>query len=161
MSMYGEAIRSRLPHPSVLHDSEHPMSKIIDNTFGELFDNYDVQGWLNQFFLMEADDEYLDIHGRQYGVMRRLDESDDDYRERIIYTLLGHITVYYLDDMYNLDLYPQLQSEADYTSATTLLSDNMYLQGDDIRGYYVDTDDSTKSILEKKFILDTEQIKWL
>ena len=159
MSMFGESIRSRLPHPSVLHDSEHPMSKIIDNTFGELFDKYDVQEWFNQFFLTDATGDYLDIHGKQYGVMRKLDETDDDYRERIIYTLMGHITAHYLIDIYNLELYPKLDST--YTPTTTLLSDNEYLQGDDIKGYYAKTDDTTKAILNKKFILEGDCVTWL
>lgn len=158
MSMYGEAIRSRLPQPSILHDNEHPMSKIIDNTFGELFDKYDVQEWFNQFFLTDATGDYLDIHGKQYGVMRRIDETDESYRERIIYTMMGHLTVNYLKDIYGLELYPQISTT--YTN-NTLLSDNEYLQGEGDTGYYAKTDDSTKNILNKKFILEEDQIVWL
>ena len=159
MSFYGEAIISRLPLHSPLKNSSHPMNQIIQNTIGEWLDHYDVHGWLLQSFINDATGAYLDLHGRQYGVKRKLDESDDNYRQRIIYEMLGHLTTEYLRDVYGVQLYTE--SDSEFVLGETLVSDNPYIVNlPSITGFLGVADETTQRILNRKFVLD-RSITWL
>ena len=160
MSIYGEAIISRLPLHSVLHDTSHPMNQIIQNTIGEWLDHYDVVEWFHQFFVTDATGAYLDLHGKQYGVKRKIDESDEDYRQRIVYAILKHLTVNYLIDVYDVQLYTRPSDT--FVSGSTLVSDNPYILNDtSITGFLgVAPDESTENTLNKKFVIE-DVITWL
>ena len=97
----------------------------------------------------------MDLHGQTYGVRRKVDESDTDYRKRIIYETLGHVTVNFLIDVYGVELYTK-SSDFD-ASDNTLTSDNQYLASDGFMGI---ADSTTKNILNKKFVLGTN-IVWV
>ena len=90
MSVFGEEIIDRLHENCSLRNINNPVRKIIDNGVGEWFDNYDDQDFFNMFFLTDAVGAYLDEWGKIYGVKRKQDELDDDYRNRIIYDVLGY-----------------------------------------------------------------------
>lgn len=155
MSDFGEEIINRLPRHSSLHNKNHPMRKIIDGTIGEWLQNQEDTDWFSQFFLTEATGKYLDLHGQTFGLLRKLDESDEDYRARIIYESLGHLTSDFLINVYDVKLYSYIP---DFNlEENTLVSDNHYISG---QGYLADADDTVKNILNRKFVLGSE-VTWL
>ena len=154
MSEYGEEILDRLPENSSLKSPNNPARKIFINTVGEWLDNFDDN--FNNLFLTQAIGEYIDCHGREYGVYRKLNENDEDYKKRIIYQLIGHLTVDYLINVYKVNLYVNIP---DYNpDSNQLTSDNYYINSE--HGFMASTDDLTKSILNKKFVLGSG-VKWI
>lgn len=155
MSDFGEEIINRLPAHSSLHKSDNPMRRIIDDGLGSWLDNFEDEDFFNQFFLESATDGYLDVWGRFYGVKRKIDESDEDYRKRIIYTGQGHLTVDYLVNLYDMLLYTYVSNFS--IEENSLISDNPYNANN---GFYGLCDEVTQEILDKKFILDNG-VEWL
>ena len=109
---------------------------------------------MEQFFLQDATGKYLDLHGNDFGLPRKIDESDDDYRNRIIYESLGHLTTYFLKTVYNVELYVKVN---DFDKDTMLTSDNEYISDSGFMGV---VDETTQKILEKKFVL-VSGVTWL
>lgn len=140
---------------SNLAKKDNAMGKLIDYTVGEWLQNVDESDFINQLFLQEATGKYLDVQGSIYNVKRKIDESDDDYRQRIVYECLGHLTVDFLVDVYNLEVYYFIE---DFNvNDNTLTSDNPFLN---VNGFMAVADAETRSILDKKFVLDNT-ISWL
>lgn len=155
MTENGERILDSIPETSSLSNPDNPMYKIIDYAVGGFLDAFEDKDLDSQFFLNTATGKYLDLHGEDYNIRRKLDESDEDYRQRIIYESLGRVTVDFLIKIYGVELYVYVP---DFNvNNNTLVSDNPYISRD---GYYAIVDENTKKILDKKFILDTD-IKWL
>jgi hypothetical protein len=154
MSEYGEEILERLSENSSLKSSNNPARKVIMNTLGEWLDNYDDN--FENLFLNESVGEYIDCHGREYGVYRKLNESDEDYKKRIIYQILGHLTADYLINIYNVNLYVDIPNYNPNNNELT--SDNHYIS--DENGFMALADEVTRSILNKKFVLGSG-IRWL
>lgn len=155
MSVFGEGIIDRLNENCQLRKPDNPVRKIIDNSIGEWLDKYYESSKWEQFFLQEATDGYLDVIGLSYGVYRRIDESDDDYRDRIVYEALGHLTANYLESVYGLTLYSYVENFD--VDDNTLVSDNPYLN---VGKFMSIADTDTKNILNKKFIIG-EGIEWV
>lgn len=156
MSIFGEGLIERLHQDTILRDPSNPMRKILDDGVGEWLDRFDDEYLGEMVFLESATGKWLDLHGKEYNVPRRLNESDDDYRERIVYEALEHLTSDYLVSVYGVKLYsfvPLFDARDN-----TLVSDNPYLCISGLMGEA--SDDSLISILGKKFILDNE-IYWL
>jgi len=154
MSEYGEEILERLSENSSLKSANNPARKVIMNTLGEWLDNYDDN--FENLFLNESVGEYIDCHGREYGVYRKLNESDEDYKKRIIYQILGHLTADYLINIYNVNLYVDIPNYNPNNNELT--SDNHYIS--DENGFMALADEVTRSILNKKFVLGSG-IRWL
>lgn len=155
MTENGERILDSIPETSSLSNPNNPMYKIIDYAVGGYLDDFEDKDLDSQLFLNTATGKYLDLHGQDYNIRRKLNESDDDYRQRIIYESLGQITIDFLVNVYNVELYSYVQ---DFNlNNNTLVSDNPYLSRE---GYLAIVDEETKEILDKKFILDTD-IEWL
>lgn len=155
MSENGEVILDMMRDSSALHNLDNHMRKIIDNTIGAWLDDFEDKDFNSQLFLTSATGKYLDLHGKDYGIKRKIDESDDDYRQRIIYESLGHVTVNFLLDVYNVNLYVFID-DFDVTS-NTLTSDNPYISHD---GFLAVADKTTRDILNKKFVLNTN-VTWV
>lgn len=155
MTENGEQILDMIPETSQLSQPDNPMYKIIDYAVGGWLDNFEEKDLDSQFFLNTATGKYLDLHGEDYGIRRRLDESDEEYRERIIYESLGHVTVGFLIDVYNVELYVYVSDFS--VTDNTLTSDNPYIYD---KGFLAVSNQNTKDILDKKFILDTN-LTWL
>lgn len=153
LSLFGEEIINRLDN-HYLKDENNPMNRILNYTVGDWLENEFNDDFFEQFFLNEATGEYLDLHGLDFGVKRRIDESDIDYRKRIIYESLGHLTFNYFHEVHNVDLY----SFVDDFNVTenTLVSDNPYYN---LNGFLGFADEETKQNLNKRFII--EGITWL
>lgn len=77
--MYIEGILERLN----LTDSISPEGfKVLDGTIGEWLEHHEPVFY--HFFVHLASGEYLDLHGRENGLIRFENESDEDFRKRIL-----------------------------------------------------------------------------
>ena len=144
MSFYGTGIIERLPVNSQLQNPDNPMHNIIQNTIGELLDNFEID--YDQFFLQDATGKYLDLHGKQYGIGRRNNESDEEYRNRIILGAYEYATVKVLTEIYGVEFYANVDNFENNTNL--LCSDNPYLTNE-LMGFI---SDEVYNILDEKFI---------
>ena len=155
MTDIGEEMIDRLPETSALRNIDNPMRNIIVNGIGGWFQDCDDKEFFSQFFIQEASGKYLDLHGQTFGVKRKLDESDEDYLQRIIYLTLSHLTVDFLRDVYNVNVYNRV---SDFNvNDNDLTSDNPYLASNKFMGV---VDEDTQNILNKMFVLGAG-FKWL
>ena len=143
-----ELIRELLPLGSALQEDGNPLRVVLDRTVGEWLDGFEQP--FEQLFLTTATGGWLDAHGRQYGVPRKLDETDEDYRQRIVYEKLDELTPSLLVDVYGVRLFSLVDDFNVY--GNSLVSDNPYLGSDGFMGV---ADDTVIGILDKKFILGT------
>lgn len=144
MSFYGTGIIERLPINSQLQNPNNPMHNIIQNTIGELLDNFEID--YDQFFLQDATGKYLDLHGKQYGIGRKNNESDEEYRNRIILSAYEYATVKVLTEIYGVKFYANVDNFENNTNL--LCSDNPYLT-DELMGFI---SEEVYNILDEKFI---------
>lgn len=144
MSFYGTGIIERLPVNSQLQNPDNPMHNIIQNTIGELLDNFEID--YDQFFLQDATGKYLDLHGKQYGIGRKNNESDEEYRNRIILCAYEYATVKVLTEIYGVEFYANVDNFENNTNL--LCSDNPYLTNE-LMGFI---SDEVYNILDEKFI---------
>ena len=152
--VFGEGIIERLPMHSVLHNEDNPFRRVFIGTVGAILDDFDIYDSMEGVYLQSATGVYLDAHGEDLGVKRRLDEGDDDYRARLTYEVLGYLTVNYLVTVYGLTLYSYVE---DFDpSDNTLVSDNPYASTE----YMSIASEDIQQILEGKFIVDGG-ITWL
>ena len=149
MSDFGEKLFSLLPMHSNLQKKDNPLRKVLDNSVGEWFDHFDVQDYYDNLFLDTATRGYLDRFGQDYGVIRQLGESDDDYRERIIQEKFDKLTPEYLRVLYGVELYTLVGGFN--PEDNTLVSDNPYYNKDLFMGV---ANNEVRQILEEKFILN-------
>lgn len=147
MSDFVDMLVEMLPMHSELQKEDNPFRKVLDRTVGAYMDDFEIP--YEQIFLTSATGGWLDAHGKDYGIPRKIDETDEHYRERIIYEKLDHLTPQLLKDMYNVELFTY-RNDFDVTD-NTLVSDNPYINNGGFLGL-VDSD--TADILDKKFILD-------
>lgn len=155
MSDFGEEIINRLPETSSLHDKDNPARKLLNKSIGEWLFAFEEANWFDMFFIDSSEEVYLDLHGKEYNVKRRIGESDESYRKRIIYETLGHLTVDYLLTVYDLRVYVFVEDFS--VNDNDLTSDNPYLSS---HGFMVVADDNVKNILNNKFVLDSN-VSWL
>ena len=155
MTLYGDEIINRLPPTTGLKDPHNPFSLLINCGVGGWLDEYDESDFLEMAFITDAKGKWLDLHGSQYGVTRQKDESDDHYRQRIILVSMGHLTMEYLCDVFDLEVYYAVDGFSESNMVFT--TDNPYLAN--IR-LMVKCSSSVKAILESKFPVG-EGIVWL
>ena len=144
--MFIEAILERLGN-SNLQKSDNPGRIVLDGTIGEYLENYD-----NHFldmFLTRADGSYLDAHGKDFGIYRRENEGDDDYRNRI---LLERSMLDTTSDFSKLDISLWVYFE-DVTDKNQLTSRNEYLKENHDTGYIFIATGSDEEYLKNKFIM--------
>ena len=144
MSFYGTGIIERLPVNSQLQNPNNQMHIIIQNTIGELLDNFEID--YDQFFLQDATGKYLDLHCKQYGIGRKNNESDEKYRNRIILGAYEYATVKVLTEIYGVKFYANVDNFENNTNL--LCSDNPYLT-DKLMGFI---SEEVYNILDEKFI---------
>lgn len=152
MSDFINVLIDMLPVHSQLQKKDNSLRKVLDYTLGEYMDNLADIG--DMLFLDSATGGWLDAFGRDYGVSRRLDESDDSYRERIIFEKLEYLTAHNLQEIYGLPLFAYVSS-FDATD-NDLTSDNPYIAD----RYMSIANTDLQNTLNKKFILDGG-ITWL
>ena len=152
MSVFMEMLVELLPLGSALQKEDNELRKVLDRSVGEFMDSLELP--FDELFLTSASGGWLDAHGKDYGVTRRLDEDDESYRERIVFEKLEYLTVGNLLSVYGLELFAFV-SDFDATE-NTLTSDNPYLSS----RYMGVADETTRDILDKKFVLGAE-VTWL
>lgn len=154
MSFSGEAFLDLLSEKSSLKNENNPVRKVIMNTIGEWLDNHDITDLFDNVFINTANKGYLDLFGKDFDVPRQVGETDEDYRERIVFEKLEYLTAKNLIDVYDLTLYSYIPNFN--PSNNTLTSDNPY-----ISDYYMSyASKDLQKILNSKFILDSD-IVWL
>ena len=150
-----DALVDLLPEHSSLKRMDNQLRKVLDGSVGEWFDRHSIQSLYNGLFLTSASGRYLDLHGRDFGVSRRLDEDDDHYRERIVFEKLEYLTAHNLINIYGLTLYTYVD---DFDIKDNVLtSDNPFIPSNN---YISVADNDLISILDKKYVLDNS-IYWL
>jgi hypothetical protein len=155
VSLFGSAILERLSVGSPASDPNNPFYKVFDNSVGEWLDNFDVDRFHEDLFVNMASGKWLDLHGEQYDVHRHVDESDEDYRERVIQHTMGRLTPVLLCADFGLDLYGNVSGFS--VDDNTLLSDNYYVGASD--GFICFTSGDTKALIERSFVIN-EAVEW-
>lgn len=79
--MYIEQIVERLNNP-YLKQVDNPGRMVLDGTIGEYLEHYNNHHY--DYYISTAAGKYLDLHGQEYSLIRREDETDDSFRRRII-----------------------------------------------------------------------------
>ena len=95
-----DTVSSLMPSSSSFDGSD--VQEILDQTIGKYFDDMEVriEELLDAPFLTEASGDYLDLlHGILYGVKRKIDEDDMDYRIRLIFQAKDKLRVKELEDL--------------------------------------------------------------
>lgn len=152
MTQFVDVMMDCMPNHSKLQNKNNAFRQVLDKTIGAWFEaNPDVY---EEVFLTSATGGWLDAHGRDYGVSRKLGESDDDYRERIIFEKLEYLTVRNLMEIYGLELFVYVSGFD--VDDNTLTSDNPYLSD----RYMAFASNELQNILNKKFIIE-DMIEWL
>ena len=153
--MFGEAIIDRLHPDCSLRDESNPVRSVLLGTVGAILDDFDLYDSMEAPYLQNATGVYLDLHGKDLGVTRKYQESDDDYRKRLFYEVLGVLSVAYLLNVYNLTLYSKVDDFS--VDGLTLTSDNPYIRD---TGFMSTASDEIQSILESKFVIGGG-IEWI
>lgn len=147
MSDFVDMLVDMLPLHSELQKTGNQVRQVLDNSVGEYMDaETDI---FDQLFLTSASGSWLDVHGRDYGVFRRDGETDESYRERIVFEKLEYLTARNLQEIYGLTLYCYVASFD--PSDNDLTSDNPYA----CKEYMCYAEDDLQAVLERKFILGT------
>ena len=150
--MFIEGIIQRLNNPE-LKKSDNGGRIVLDGTIGEYLENYN-----NHFldlFLKHATGKYLDLHGLEYNIIRKEDESDISYRNRII---TEKSIIQNIDNFLNLDTSLWVHFRG-VTDGDTLTSRNPYLKNKHNDNYVLICFSENKDYLTDKFIL--EDVLWV
>ena len=147
MSDFVPMLVDMLPRHSSLQSVDNPLRVVLDRSLGEFMDRVDSEVVFDGLFLQSASGGWLDAHGRDYGVVRKQDESDKDYRNRIIFEKLEYLTVRNLQEIYGVALYVLVDTFN--PSENMLTSDNPYLDNE----YMAVADETTREIINNKFVV--------
>ena len=152
MSVFMDMIVDMLPAHSPLQKTDNQVRTVLDKTMGEYMDNFDTP--FDELFLDTATGGWLDAFGKDYNIPRKLDESDDDYRQRIVYEKKDNLTVGLLYQVYEVKLFSKVDNFN--PSNNDLTSDNPYIA----KEYMGIASDDVEEILNRKFIMDSG-VTWL
>ena len=147
MSDFVPMLVDMLPRHSSLQSVDNPLRVVLDRSLGEFMDTVDSEVVFDGLFLQSASGGWLDAHGRDYGVARRLGESDEDYRSRIVFEKLEYLTVRNLQEIYGVELF--VLADTFNPSLNMLTSDNTYISSE----YIGVADNDTQAIINGKFII--------
>ena len=146
MSIFIKMLCDMLPMASNLQDTNNSVRKVLDYSVGEYMDN--LPDIFDELFLTSATGGWLDAWGKDFGVLRKVDESDDDYRQRILFEKLEYLTAKNLSEIYGVELYSAFDGFNPVENDLT--SDNPYLTD-----WFVGVaPEEIQKILNNKFVLD-------
>ena len=131
-----------------------PFEDFLNNSIGyflELIEN-GVTSMNEGCFINTAEGKYLDLWGKDLGIPRLNEESDEDYRTRLMISPLEQFTINTVYELYDLQLMTKPTSTSNLN--LTLMSDNHFLNNK----YYVDCSDEVWNELNKKFL--TANVLW-
>jgi hypothetical protein len=83
---FWRTIELRLHEESQLHHPLNEVKKILKSYINGALNEYDEfdQDLIKDAFLKTCTDVYLDERGAEYGLLRNTDETDDEFRSRIM-----------------------------------------------------------------------------
>lgn len=146
LTIYTKGIIERINNEA-LHDENNDFVRVLDGTVGEYLENR--QNHFLDTFLVMAEGDFLDIHGKMYGIFRKQDESDEAYRNRII---LNKSILQRTTDFSKLDIGIWIYKDG-VTDKDTLTSRNPYLKEEHDEDYIFIISGNDVQYLEKKFLL--------
>ena len=147
LTVYTRGIIERINNEA-LHDENNDFVRVLDGTVGEYLENR--RNHFLDVFLTMAEGDFLDIHGKMYGIFRKEDESDDDYRNRII---LNRSILQRTTDFSKLEIGFWVYKDG-VTNKDTLTSRNPYLKEKHDDDYVFIVSGEDVSYLQKKFLLN-------
>ena len=146
--MYLDVLLERLNNP-YLKNPNNQGRQVLDGTVCEYLEHYDNH--ILDLWLCVAKSDYLDVLGAVYGVIRKDEESDNDYRSRIQadISMVDSAT-----DIRNAGAELYCKTTGDFGDKWT--SDNLYLGNTAFWGH---ADTNTKDYLDRKFMIG--DITWV
>ena len=91
----GDEMLEQVHRFSELRSPSNEIHQLFVELIGRWIDEYDVVENIRKYSLKYATQEVLDLWGYQYGIYRKENENDDDFRQRIINKQLELFTVPY------------------------------------------------------------------
>ena len=160
--MYIESIIDNLNNP-YLKQTNNEGRKVLDGTIGEYLEQYDTD-MFSYIFLNRATGKYLDIIGEEYGLIRKEDETDNAFRNRINIekTFLESTNDFKKIDVQLFTYNQYFINELNNTSSKSwhMVSDNTLIRNNDRDYMFIGvTDEETKEYVKNKFIV--EDILWV
>ena len=152
LNIYAKALQDRLNNEALQSD-ENEFIKIYDGTLGEYLTNHD-----NHFldvFLLTASGDYLDIHADIFGLKRRENETDEEFRQRI---KTDELLIERTTDFEKLDCQLWIYKDG-VTDNDTLTSRNTYLKDEHDENYVFIGTGTDSEYIQSKFLLG--DILWL
>lgn len=147
VGIYTKALQERINNEA-LQDDENEFIKIYDGCVNEYLENR--RNHFLDTFLVMAERDYLDIHGKMYNLFRKKDESDEDYRNRII---LNKSLLQRTSDFSKLDIGFWVYKSG-VTDKDTLTSRNQYLKDQHDEDYFFIVSGQDIKYLQQKFLLN-------
>ena len=147
LGVYTKALQERLNNEALQSD-ENEFIKIFDGCVNEYLENR--RNHFLDTFLTMAEGNFLDIHGKMYGLFRKKDESDDDFRNRII---LNKSILQRTTDFSKLNIGFWVYKDG-VTDKDTLTSRNPYLKQNHDDDYVFIVSGEDINLLQKKFLLN-------
>lgn len=148
--MYIEGILERLNLQD--HISEEGYC-VLDGTIGEWLEHHD-KPFLN-YFISTATGKYLDFIGKEHDLVRRENESDDSYRERI---LIEMRIVDSTTDIMGTGVTLWIYDENVLNGDEYLTSKNVSLKENSSHVFLGHADDLTREYIDGKFLVQGEII---
>ena len=149
---YTDGILERINNPN-LQNPNNAGRIVLDGTIFSYLEHYDNH--ILDMFLTRADGNYLDAHGKDFGIFRRENESDASYRNRI---LLERSMLDTTSDFSKLDVNLWVYFSG-VLNKNQLTSRNEYLKGEHDSDYVFIASGSDREYLETKFLLN--DIRWM
>ena len=143
---YTDGILERINNPN-LQNPNNAGRIVLDGTIFSYLEHYDNH--ILDMFLTRADGNYLDAHGKDFGIFRRENESDASYRNRI---LLERSMLDSTVDFSKLDVDLFVYFD-DVLNKNQLTSRNEYLKNNHDLDYVFIATGTDKDYLQNKFIL--------
>ena len=138
-------ITDLLPVNSNIHGT--PFEDLINNTIGYFLEmiEEEVDAMNDGCFIDTAEGRYLDLWGKDYGIPRLNDETDEDYRKRLKILPLERFNIQTLYEVYDLQLLTRNDTSF---NDLKLYSDNHFLDDE----YWIGVSDEEWMEISRKFI---------
>lgn len=160
--MYIETIIDNLNNP-YLKINNNTGRMVLDGTIGEYLEEYD-DDIFSYLFLNRATGKFLDIIGKEYGLIRKEEETDNAFRNRInIEKTFIESTVDFkkLDiQLFTYNEYFIDELNDDESTEWHIVSSNTLIRNNDRDYMFIGVaDEETEEYVKNKFIL--EDILWV
>lgn len=98
MTNYWKYIEERLHEESNLHYPNNNIKLILETYLNGILNKFYEESidLLKNSFLLTMTGKHLDLKGEEYGIKRDVDESDDEYRQRLFNVVLEYLSVNFI-----------------------------------------------------------------